>query len=103
MKIQEIEKAARESRKEIIAAYLYGSFRVSGTTYQAVKYSLLEIVEACIDIASHIISAKGFERAESYAECFFKILGAEGRNKRELAGSYLTWLDSMQRFSKSSK
>ena len=41
---------------------------------QAVKYSLLEIIEACIDIASHIISAKGFERPESYAE-MFEILG----------------------------
>ncbi len=37
---------------------------------QAVKYSLLEIIEACIDIASNIISVKGFERAESYAEMF---------------------------------
>jgi uncharacterized protein YutE (UPF0331/DUF86 family) len=37
---------------------------------QAIKYSLFEIVEACIDIASHIISVKGFQRAESYAEMF---------------------------------
>ncbi len=37
---------------------------------QAIKYSLFEIIEACIDIASHIISAKGFQRAESYAEMF---------------------------------
>lgn len=37
---------------------------------QAVKYSLFEIIESCIDIASHIISVKGFERAESYAEMF---------------------------------
>jgi uncharacterized protein YutE (UPF0331/DUF86 family) len=41
---------------------------------QAVKYSLFEIIEASIDIASHIISIKGFERAESYAE-MFEILG----------------------------
>ena len=51
---------------------------------QAVKYSLLEIVEACIDIASHIISAKGFERAESYAE-MFEILCKRGVINRELA------------------
>lgn len=37
---------------------------------QAIKYSLFEIIEACIDIASHIISTKGFERAENYAEMF---------------------------------
>ena len=41
---------------------------------QAVKYSLFEMIEASIDIASHIISIKGFERAESYAE-MFEILG----------------------------
>jgi uncharacterized protein YutE (UPF0331/DUF86 family) len=37
---------------------------------QAVKYSLFEITEACIDIANHIISAKGFERAEDYSRMF---------------------------------
>jgi len=37
---------------------------------QAIKYSLFEIIEACIDIASHIISTKGFQRAENYAEMF---------------------------------
>jgi len=49
-------------------------FSSSYKDVQAVKYSLLEVVEACIDIASHIISARGFERAESYAE-MFQILG----------------------------
>ena len=43
---------------------------------QAVKYSLLEIIECCIDIANHIISAKGFRRAEEYRE-IFEILGEE--------------------------
>ena len=37
---------------------------------QAVKYSLLEITEACIDIANHIIAAKNFKRVEEYAEMF---------------------------------
>ena len=60
---------------------------------QAVKYSLLEIVEACIDIASHIILAKGFERAESYAE-MFEILGKRGVINRELAEK----LSDMARF-----
>lgn len=37
---------------------------------QAVKYSLFETIEACIDIASHIIAIKGLERAETYSEMF---------------------------------
>lgn len=37
---------------------------------QAVKYSLLESIEACIDIASHMISADNLERPESYTEMF---------------------------------
>lgn len=40
---------------------------------QAAKYSLLEIVEACIDTANYIISVKGFRRAEEYSE-MFKVL-----------------------------
>ena len=51
---------------------------------QAVKYSLFEIIEACLDIASHIISVKGFERAESYSEMFW-ILGTERVIDSELA------------------
>lgn len=37
---------------------------------QAVKYSLFEICEACIDVANHIIAAKGLERAEEYTKMF---------------------------------
>lgn len=44
---------------------------------QAAKYSLLEIMEACIDIANYIISVKGFRRAEEYSE-MFKVLKEEG-------------------------
>ena len=60
---------------------------------QAVKYSLLEAIEACIDIASHIISAKGLERAESYAE-MFEILGKRGVIEKGLADK----LSDMARF-----
>ncbi len=60
---------------------------------QAVKYSLFEIIESCIDIASHIISAKGFERAESYAE-MFEILNKNNILKSELANN----LSNMARF-----
>ena len=60
---------------------------------QAVMYSLLVIIEACLDIASHIISARGFERAESYAE-MFDILGRRGIISQELAEK----LSDMARF-----
>ena len=51
---------------------------------QAAKYSLLEIMEACIDISNYIISAKGFRRAEEYSE-MFRVLGEEGVIGKELA------------------
>ena len=54
---------------------------------QATKYSLLEIVEACIDIANYIISAKGFRRKEAYSE-MFKILGENGVLEKELSRKF---------------
>lgn len=60
---------------------------------QAAKYSLLEIMEACIDIANYIISAEGFRRAEEYSE-MFRILGEEGIMGKELAAK----LEDMARF-----
>ena len=60
---------------------------------QAIKYSLFEIIEACIDIASHIISIRAFQRAESYAE-MFEILG-----KNAIIGTKLSInLSNMARF-----
>lgn len=44
---------------------------------QAAKYSLLEIMEACIDIANYLIALKGFRRAEEYSE-MFQVLKEEG-------------------------
>jgi uncharacterized protein YutE (UPF0331/DUF86 family) len=60
---------------------------------QAAKYSLLEIMEACIDIANYIISVKGFRRAEEYGE-MFKVLKEEGVIGKELAIK----LEDMARF-----
>jgi len=60
---------------------------------QAAKYSLLEIMEACIDIANYIISIKGFRRAEEYSE-MFKVLKEEGVIQKKLA----TKLEDMARF-----
>ena len=60
---------------------------------QAIKYSLFEIIEACIDISSHIISIRAFQRAESYAE-MFEILG-----KNTIIGTKLSInLSNMARF-----
>lgn len=60
---------------------------------QAAKYSLLEIMEACIDIANYIISIKGFRRAEEYSE-MFRVLKEEHIIRKELA----TKLEDMARF-----
>ncbi|MCX9013602.1 MAG: DUF86 domain-containing protein [Candidatus Methanoperedens sp.] len=51
---------------------------------QSAKYSLLEIIEACIDIAYHIVAAKGLGRAEDYRE-IFSILGKRGILDQKLA------------------
>jgi len=60
---------------------------------QAAKYSLLEIMEACIDIANYIISVKGFRRAEEYSD-MFKVLKEEEVIGKELAIK----LEDMARF-----
>lgn len=60
---------------------------------QAAKYSLLEIMEACIDIANYIISVKSFRRAEEYSE-MFKVLKEEGILGKKLANK----LEDMARF-----
>ncbi|RLF53918.1 MAG: DUF86 domain-containing protein [Thermoplasmata archaeon] len=53
--------------------------------YQALKFSLFEMIEACIDIANHIISSERFRRAESYAD-MFKVLGENKILSENLAG-----------------
>lgn len=52
---------------------------------QAVKYSLFEITESCIDIANHIIATKGLERVEEYAK-MFTVLAKNKIISNELAG-----------------
>lgn len=59
---------------------------------QAAKYSLLEIVEACIDIANHIISTEGYERAEEYSEMFMFL------QKEGVIGKSLCELSDMAKF-----
>ena len=60
---------------------------------QAAKYSLLEIVEASIDIANHIIAVKAYRRAEKYSD-MFRILREEGVLEEVLAQR----LEDMARF-----
>jgi len=61
-----------------------GEFLGSYKDVQAAKYSLLEIIECCIDIASHIIAAKSMGRAEEYRGLFY-LLGENGVIKKDLA------------------
>jgi len=44
---------------------------------QASKHSLQETMEACLDIANHIMAAEGFPRAEEYGQ-FFTTLAERG-------------------------
>jgi uncharacterized protein YutE (UPF0331/DUF86 family) len=60
---------------------------------QAAKYSLLEIMESCIDIANYIISVRGFRRAEGYSD-IFKVLREEDVLEEELS----IRLEDMARF-----
>jgi len=52
--------------------------------YQALKFSLFEMIEACIDIANHVIAAERLERVEEYARMFV-VLGKNGIISEELA------------------
>jgi uncharacterized protein YutE (UPF0331/DUF86 family) len=61
--------------------------------YQGVKHTLQEAVEACIDVAGHIIAEEGFGRQENYAEYF------EELNKRDIIdGNLSSKLQNMARF-----
>lgn len=78
-----------EEIKSLSTDQFVGSYK----DVQATKYSLLEIIEACIDIANYIISLRGFRRAEDYSE-MFKVLEEEDVLRKELA----TKLEDMARF-----
>ncbi|KXB06147.1 hypothetical protein AKJ53_01215 [candidate division MSBL1 archaeon SCGC-AAA382F02] len=40
---------------------------------QATKHTLQEAIEACLDIANHIIAAKGLQRSETYSGMFQRL------------------------------
>ena len=103
MALDRVERCVIEGKIDVIERNLdflheYKSvseedFLKSYKDIQAVKYSLLETIEACLDIAAHIISSLGLERAESYSE-MFEILGKRGIIDQELASK----LADMARF-----
>jgi uncharacterized protein YutE (UPF0331/DUF86 family) len=61
--------------------------------YQGIKHTLQEAVEACIDIAGHIIASEGFGRQEDYAD-YFKELGERDIIDKDLSSS----LEDMAKF-----
>jgi len=54
------------------------------SSHFSAKYSLLEITEYCIDIASHIIAVKSMGRVEEYRG-MFHLLGEKGVIEKDLA------------------
>lgn len=62
----------------------YEVFSENFEKIQAVKHSLQEAIEACIDVANHLISALALERAETYSE-MFRILAQNEILSQELA------------------
>jgi len=58
-----------EQVQDVDAAVFHGSYE----KLQAAKHSLQEAIEACIDIANHVIAAERFARAETYAGMFERL------------------------------
>lgn len=62
---------------EKIRSQDFESFSKNFRDIQAAKHSLQESIEACLDIGSHIISEKGFQRPENYRD-IYNVLEQEG-------------------------
>lgn len=60
---------------------------------QASKHSLQEAIESCLDIANHLIAAKGLKRSETYSDMFQR-LAEDGILESELSDR----LSDMARF-----
>ena len=69
------------------------TFESSFERVQATKHCLQEAVDACLDIANHIISAEGFPRAEEYGQ-FFIILA----EKKVISKALAARLEQMAKF-----
>ena len=61
-----------------------GRFLASFEKIQATKHTLQEAVEASLDIANHLLAAKGLPRSETYSGMFLA-LGEKGLLTRDLA------------------
>jgi uncharacterized protein YutE (UPF0331/DUF86 family) len=75
-----------ENLKEIesIVTEGYSKFSSSFRDELAAKHALLESIEACVDIANHIIAVKAFRRPMDYKDVF-KVLEEEKLIKKELS------------------
>ena len=69
-------RQARETKRDDLLA--------SFEKLQAVKHTLQETVEACLDIANHMSAAKGLPRSETYSGMFLA-LGKGGLLPKDLA------------------
>jgi len=72
----ELDRRLIQLRIDIIEANLKEIRKIAKEkklTYRdelALKHALLEAIEACTDIANHIIAAKGWRRPEGYRDVF---------------------------------
>ncbi|MEA3342737.1 MAG: DUF86 domain-containing protein [archaeon] len=92
MRMKSVDKDLVEAKFDIIERNLKflkefenmdeSSFMRNFRDIQASKYSLLEITEACIDIANHIIASEGYRRAETYSDMFDILLEERVINKK---------------------
>jgi uncharacterized protein YutE (UPF0331/DUF86 family) len=71
----------------------YENFSKSFRNELAAKHALLESIEACVDIANHIIAVKGFRRPTDYKDVF-KIL----QEKKIIVGNLSIKLQEMAKF-----
>ncbi len=62
---------------EEIASEGYESLERNYRDLMASKHALLESIEACLDIANHIIAVRGYRRPMDYAD-IFRVLEEEG-------------------------
>jgi len=74
-KMGTVERNLEEARK--IGKQDLKAFSGNYRDILAAKHALLESIEACLDIASHIIAEKGFRRPADYKD-MFNILGENG-------------------------
>lgn len=69
-----------EENTELIEGFRkeeFSKFKNNKRDIQAAKHCLQESIEACIDIAYHIVSSKGYGRPDDYRDSF-KILEEKG-------------------------